>query len=120
MRCWTHVEGYFFLLCCLRACSLWRAPVGFDPAPIEKEGVAGDPKGAGLKPWTGVLGLPKGIGPAAALWPKDGVDAPKAGLSVAAAPKLKLPICGAGLLETGVPNWGHGIPEPKLNPLGAG
>lgn len=29
---------------------------------------------------------------------------PNAGLSVAAAPKLKLPICGAGLLETGVPN----------------
>lgn len=107
-------------MCCLRACSLWRAPVGFDPAPIEKEGVAGDPKGTELKPWTGVAGLPKGFGPAAAPWPKDGVDVPKAGLSVAAAPKLKLPICGAGLLETGVPNWGHGIPAPKLNPPGAG
>lgn len=90
---------------------------------MEKEGVAGDPKGTALKPWTGVPGLPKGIGPAAAaaLWPKDGVDVPKAGLSVAAAPKLKLPICGAGLLGTGVPNWGHGIPAaaPKLNPPGA-
>lgn len=42
-RCWTRVAGYFFLLCCLRACSLCRAPDGFDPAPIEKEGVAGDP-----------------------------------------------------------------------------
>lgn len=34
------------------------------------------PKGPALKPWTGVPGLPKGIGPAAALWPKDGVDVP--------------------------------------------
>lgn len=117
--CRTRVAGYFFLLCCLRACSLCRAPDGFDPAPIEKEGVAGDPKGTALKPWTGVPGLPKGIGPAA-LWPKDGVDVPKAGLSVAAAPKLKPPICGAGLLETGVPNWGRGIPAPKLNPVDAG
>lgn len=33
------------------------------------------PKGTALKPWTGVPGLPKGIGPAA-LWPKDGVDVP--------------------------------------------
>lgn len=43
MRHWTHVAGYFFLLCCLRACSLCRAPDGFDPAPMEKEGVDGDP-----------------------------------------------------------------------------
>lgn len=35
--------GYFFLLCCRRACSLCRVPDGFDPAPMEKEGVAGDP-----------------------------------------------------------------------------
>lgn len=111
-------------MCSLRACSLWRLPAGFDPAPMEKEGAAGDPKGTELKFWTGVPGLPKGIGPAAAaaapLWPKDGVDVPKAGLSVAAAPKLKLPICGAGLLETGVPNWVHGILALKLNPLGVG
>lgn len=44
-------------------------------------------------------------------------NSPKAGLSeAAAAPKLKLPICGAGLLETGVPNCWHGILAPKLNP----
>lgn len=66
-QCWTHVAGYFFLLCCLRACSLCRDPDGFDPAPIEKEGAAGDPKGLALKPWTGVAGLLKGIGPAAVL-----------------------------------------------------
>lgn len=42
---------------------------------------------------------------------------PKAGLSLAAAPKLKPPICGAALLETGVPNWGTAA--PKANPLGA-
>lgn len=101
------LAAHFFRLCCLRACSRCRAPDGFDPAPMEKEGVAGDPKGTALKPWTGVAGLPNGIGAAAALWPKDGVDVPKTGLSVAAAPKLKPPICGAGLLETGVPNWGH-------------
>lgn len=29
-----------------------------------------------LNPWTGVPGLPKGIGPAAVLWPKVGVDVP--------------------------------------------
>lgn len=85
-------QVYFFLLCCRRACSRWRAPVGFDPAPMEKAGVAGEPNGTALNPWTGVPGLPKGIGPAAALWPKDGVDVPNAGLSAAAAPKLKLPI----------------------------
>lgn len=44
MRCWNDVAGYFFLLCCRLACSLCRAPDVFDPAPIEKEGVAGDPK----------------------------------------------------------------------------
>lgn len=87
---------------------------------MEKEGVAGDPKGTALKPWTGAPGLPKGIGPAAALWPNDGVDDPKAGLSVAATAKLKLPICGVGLLETGVPNWGTDMLPPKLNPPGAG
>lgn len=38
---------------------------------------------------------------------------PKAGLSAAAAPKLKFPICGAGLLETGVPNWGTAAPKAK-------
>lgn len=82
--------------------------------------MAGEPNPALLKPCTGVPGLPKGIGPAAA-WPKDGVDVPKAGLSPAAAPKLKPPICGAGLLDTGVPNCGgHCIPAPKLNPLEAG
>lgn len=83
---------------------------------MEKEGVAGDPKGTELKPWTGVPGLPKGLGPVA-LCPKAGVDVPKAGLSVAPAPKVKFPICGAGLLETGVPNWGTAA--PKANPLGA-
>lgn len=84
-------------------------------------GVAGDPKGTALKPWTGVAGLPKGIGPGLALWPNDGVDDPKAGLSeAAAAPKLKFPISGAGLLEPGVPNWGRGILAPKLNPAVAG
>lgn len=41
--CLTPAAGYFFLLCCRRACSLCRAPDGFEPAPIEKEGVAGDP-----------------------------------------------------------------------------
>lgn len=87
---------------------------------MENEGVAGDPKGTALKPWMGVPGLPKGIGPAAAFWPKDGVDVPKAGLSAAPAPKLKLPIWGAGLLVTGVANWGHDMPPPKLKPLGAG
>lgn len=40
---WKAPPGYFFLLCCRRACSLCRVPEGFDPAPIEKEGVAGDP-----------------------------------------------------------------------------
>ena len=35
--------SYFFRVCCLRACSLWRAPDGLEPAPIEKDGVAGDP-----------------------------------------------------------------------------
>lgn len=39
---------------------------------------------------------------------------PNAGLSAAAAaPKLKFPICGAGLLETGVPNWGTAAPKAK-------
>lgn len=69
-----------------------------------------------MKPWSGVPGLPKGIGPAGALCPKDGVEVPKADFSAAVAPKLKFPICGAGLLATGVPNWGQGIPAPKLNP----
>lgn len=40
---WKAPPGYFFLLCCRRACSLCRVPEGFDPAPMEKEGVAGDP-----------------------------------------------------------------------------
>lgn len=40
---WTGAAGYFFLLCCLLACSLCRAPDGLDPAPIEKEGAAGEP-----------------------------------------------------------------------------
>lgn len=35
------------------------------------------PKGTALKPWTGVEGLPKGIGPAAVFPPKDGVDVPE-------------------------------------------
>lgn len=45
---------------------------------------------------------------------------PNAGLSLAPAPKLKPPICGAVLLAAGVPNWGQDIPAPKLNPLDAG
>lgn len=35
------------------------------------------PKGTALKPWTGVEGLPKGIGPAAVFPPKAGVDVPE-------------------------------------------
>lgn len=40
---WTHELGHFFLLCCLRAGTLCLAPDGFDPAPMEKEGVGEDP-----------------------------------------------------------------------------
>lgn len=43
---------------------------------LPKNSINDLPKGTALKPWTGVPGLPKGIGPAAALWPKDGVDVP--------------------------------------------
>lgn len=88
---------------------------------MEKDGAAGDPKGGGaaeLKLWSGVAGLPKGVGPAAALWPKVGV--PKVGLSVVAEPKLKPAICGAALLGTCVPNGVLGMAEPKLNPPDAG
>lgn len=84
-------------------------------APMEKEGAAGAPKGAVLKPcpWPGAPGLPKGVGPAAAaLCPNAGA------VEEAAAPKLNPPICAAGLLETGVPNWEFVI--LKLNPPGAG
>lgn len=35
------------------------------------------PKGPALKPWTGVAGLPKGIGPGVAPWPNDRVDVPE-------------------------------------------
>lgn len=77
---------------------------GFDPEPIEKEGVAGEPKEPALKPWTGVPGLPKGIGPEALLCPNNGFDVPKVGLSAVAAPKVKFPNGGAALLTTGVPN----------------
>lgn len=90
---------------------------------MEKEGVDGDPKvggATGLKPWTGVPGVPKCIGPAATLWPKAGVEVPKAGLSAAAVPKLKPGVCVAGLLEMGVPNWAPEIAAPKLNPPEAG
>lgn len=69
-----------------------------------------------MNPWTGVPGLPKGIGPGT-LCPKAGVDVPNAGLSAGAPPKLKFPICGAGLLEADVPNWGTAA--PKANPPGA-
>lgn len=114
--------GYFFLGCCLLACSLCRAPDGLDPAPMEKEGVDGEPKGDGaLKPCTGVPGVPNGMGPTAALWPKAGVDVPKAGLSLAAAePKLKPGVCVGGLLEMGVPNWAPEMAAPKLKPPLAG
>lgn len=52
--CLTPAAGYFFLLCCRRACSLCRAPDGFEPAPIEKEGVAGDPENRRQKNMTGL------------------------------------------------------------------
>lgn len=38
-----HEVGHFFLLCCLRAGTRCLAPEGFDPAPMEKEGVGEDP-----------------------------------------------------------------------------
>lgn len=40
---WTLKVGHFFLLCCLRAGTLCLAPDGFEPAPMEKEGVGEDP-----------------------------------------------------------------------------
>ncbi len=44
--------------------------------PSSENNINDLPKGTALKPWIGVPGLPKGMGPAAALWPKDGVDVP--------------------------------------------
>lgn len=53
---------HFFLVCCRRAWSLCRVAEGFEPAPMEKEGVAGEPKDGALKLGAGVPGLPKGMG----------------------------------------------------------
>lgn len=40
---WKAPPTYFFLLCWRRACSRCRVPEGFDPAPMENEGVPGVP-----------------------------------------------------------------------------
>lgn len=96
-------------MCCLRACSLCRELLVFEPEPIEKvaEGV---PKAEA--PNTGVPGLPKGIGPLAV--PNAGVEAPKAGLlSVLPAPNEKLWFFPAGV---GVPRCAPEIVAVKLKP----
>lgn len=65
---------------------------GFDPAPMEKEGVAGEPKGGALKLGAGVPGLPKGMGAGVEVWPNTGVGVPNAGLSAVAVPNANPPI----------------------------
>lgn len=110
-------DGYFFRVCCRRAWSLCRAPLGLDPEPMEKAGAGEPPNGEGAKP-----GLPKGTG-AAVLWPKAGVDVPKVGLlSVAllAPPKEKFWVRPEGWAGAGVPNVPPATAAPKLKPPEAG
>lgn len=67
-------------VCCLRACSRWRAPV-LEPAPMEKAGVD-EPKEAPTPPKAeaGVLGVPKEMPlPPLPTAPGTGVLCPKVG-----------------------------------------
>lgn len=86
-------------VCCLRACSRWRAPGVLDPAPMENEGAADPNVATPVKPWAGAEDAPKERllpavpTPGAALFcPKVGVEVPpNTGLvsAVPAVPKAK-------------------------------